>query len=36
MKKVNITDIANKIQFIYGDECEKNTVGIVILSDGKE
>ena len=36
MKKVNITDIANKIQFIYGDECEKNTVGIVIFSDGTE
>ena len=36
MEKVNITDIANKIQFIYGDECEKNTVGIVIFSDGTE
>ena len=36
MKKVNITDIANKIQFIYGDECEKNTVGIVIFSDGTD
>lgn len=36
MKKVNITDIANKIQFIYGDECEKNTVGIVIFSNGTE
>ena len=36
MKKVNITDIANKRQFIYGDECEKNTVGIVIFSDGTE
>lgn len=36
MKKVNISDIANKIQFIYGDECEKNTVGIVIFSDGTE
>ena len=34
MKKVNITSISNKINFIYGDECEKNTVGIVIFSDG--
>lgn len=34
MKKVNISSISNKIKFIYGDECEKNTVGIVIFSDG--
>lgn len=32
--KVNMSDIANKINFIYGDECEKNTVGIVIFFDG--
>lgn len=32
--KVNMTSISNKIKFIYGDECEKNTVGIVIFSDG--
>lgn len=36
MNKVNISDIANKIQFIYGDECEKNTVGMVIFSDGTD
>lgn len=34
--KVNISGISNKIQFIYGDECEKNTVGIVIFSDGTD
>ena len=34
MKKVNISSISNKIKFIYGDECEKNTVGMVIYSDG--
>lgn len=33
MNNVNMSDIANKIQFIYGDECEKNTVGMVIFSD---
>ena len=32
--KVNMSSIANKIKFIYGDECEKNTAGIVIFSDG--
>lgn len=36
MKKVNITSISNKIKFIYGDECEKNTVGIVIFTDGTD
>lgn len=36
MKKVNITNISNKIKFIYGDECEKNTVGIIIFSDGTD
>lgn len=34
MKKVNMSSISNKINFIYGDECEKNTVGMVIFSDG--
>lgn len=32
--KVNMSSISNKIKFIYGDECEKNTVGMVIFSDG--
>lgn len=34
MKKINMSSISNKIKFIYGDECEKNTVGIVIFSNG--
>lgn len=32
--KVNMSSISNKIKFIYGDECEKNTAGIVMFSDG--
>ena len=32
--KVNISSISNKIKFIYGDECEKNTAGIIMFSDG--
>lgn len=31
-KKVNMSSISNKIQFIYGDECEKNKVGIIIFN----
>lgn len=31
-KKVNMSGISNKIQFIYGDECEKNKVGIIIFN----
>lgn len=35
-KKVNMSDISNKIQFIYKDECEKNIAGIIIYDkDGK-
>lgn len=34
--KINMTNISNKIKFIYGDECEKNTVGIIIFSDGTD
>lgn len=34
--KVNISSISRNVQFIYGDECEKNTVGIVIFSDGTD
>lgn len=34
--KINMSSIANKIKFIYGDECEKNTVGIVIFSNGTD
>lgn len=36
MKKVNMSSISNKIKFIYGDECEKNTVGMVIFSNGTD
>lgn len=32
--KVNMSSISNKIKFIYGDECEKNTAGIIMFSDG--
>ena len=32
-KKVNMSTISNKIQFIYGDECEKNKVGIIIFNE---
>lgn len=31
-----MTDIKDKVTFIYGDECEKNTVGIIVFNkDGK-
>lgn len=36
MKKVNMSSISNKIKFIYGDECEKNTVGMIIFSNGTD
>lgn len=34
--KINMSSISNKINFIYGDECEKNTVGMIIFSDGTD
>ena len=34
--KINMSSISNKINFIYGDECEKNTVGMIIFSDGMD
>lgn len=32
--KVNMSSISNKIKFIYGDLCEKNTVGMIIFENG--
>ena len=34
--KINMSSISNKINFIYGDECEKNTAGMIIFSDGTD
>lgn len=34
--KINMSAIASKITFIYGDECEKNTVGMVIFTNGAD
>lgn len=34
--KINMSIISNKINFLYGDECEKNTVGMIIFSDGTD
>lgn len=35
-KKVNMSNITSKIDYVYKDECEKNIAAIVIYSkDGK-